>query len=209
MSTEKLRINQMIDDIISNAKEEANIILNDAKKQAKEIQQKGKDLADKEKQIILESRVKTIKEQEKQQIASLNLQARREILLKKEAEITKTFDLAKNELTNFNKKAEYDKILVSLIIEAGIAVDGGNLTVFLRKEDQNKIKDFTPIAKEVTKKTGNKCSLQLSKNTINTIGGVVLKTDDGSISINNTFEALLEQKYRIIRTNVANTLSNQ
>jgi len=199
----------MIDDIISNAKEEANIILNDAKKQAKEIQQKGKDLADKEKQIILESRVKTIKEQEKQQIASLNLQARREILLKKEAEITKTFDLAKNELTNFNKKAEYDKILVSLIIEAGIAVDGGNLTVFLRKEDQNKIKDFTPIAKEVTKKTGNKCSLQLSKNTINTIGGVVLKTDDGSISINNTFEALLEQKYRIIRTNVANTLSNQ
>jgi len=196
----------MIDDIISNAKEEANKILNEAKKQAKEIQQKGKDLADKEKQIILESQVKTIKEQEKQQIASLNLQARREILLKKEEEITKTFDLAKNELSNFNKKAEYDKILEGLIIEAGIAVDGGNLSVIMRKEDQNKIKDFTSIAKEITKKTGNKCSLQLSKNTINTIGGVVLKNEDGSISINNTFEALLEQKYHIIRTEVANTL---
>jgi len=199
----------MIDDIISNAKEEANLILSDAKKQAKEIQQKGKDLAEKEKQIILESRVKTIKEQEKQQIASLNLQARREILLKKEAEIIKTFDLAKNELANFNKKAEYDKILESLIIEAGMAIGGGNLTILVRKEDQNKIKDFAPIAKEITKKTGNKCSLQLSKNTINTIGGVMLKTDDESISINNTFEAILQKKYNNIRTSVANTLINQ
>lgn len=199
----------MVEDILSYAKEEANKILNEAKKQAKEIQQKGKDLAEKEKSLILESRVKTIKEQEKQQIASLNLQARREILLKKEEEITKTFDLAKNELKNFNKKAEYDKILEALIIEAGIAVGGGNLSIFVRKEDQAKVKDLTSLAKEVTKITGNKCSMQLSKETINTIGGVVLKSDDGSISINNTFEARLEQKYNEIRTKVANSLIQQ
>lgn len=199
----------MIDDIINNAKEQANQILNEAKKQAKDIEQRGKDLADKEKQLILESQIKTIKEQEKQQIASLNLQARREILLKKETEIIKTFDMAKIELANFNKKIEYDKVLEGLIIEAGTAIGGGNLSVLVRKEDQTKIKDLTSIAKEITKKTGNKCSLQISKETINTIGGVVLKIDDGSISVNNTFEARLEQKYRDIRTKVANTLINQ
>ena len=38
------------------------------------------------------------------------------------------------------------------------------------------------------------------------MGGVILQTEDGTITINNTFEARLEQKYRAIRTEVANIL---
>jgi len=206
LSAEETRIKQMVEDIINNAKTEANQVLAEAKKQTNEIVKKGQITAEKEKQAILESQLKMVKEREKQKIASINLQTRREILLKKEEEINKAFDLAKVELKNFHKKAAYSKVLKGLIIEAGSALDGGNLNIFVRKEDKTVLKDLPTIAKEITKKCGNKCSLKISKDTIQTIGGVVVEKEDATIRIENTFEARLEQKQRLIRTQVANKL---
>ena len=196
----------MVDDILKNAKIEADKILKDANEQTKEIVQRGQDAAEKEKNSILETESKKVTEIEKQQIASINLQARREILQKKEDEIKIAFDLAKTELTNFHKKAAYAKVLEGLIIEAGTAIGGGVISIKTRKGDATKIKDLTSIAKAITKVSGNKCTLKISKETINAMGGVILQTEDETITIYNTFEARLDQKYRLIRTEVANTL---
>ena len=196
----------MVDDILKNAKIEADKILKDANEQTKEIVQRGQDAAEKEKNSILETESKKVTEIEKQQIASINLQARREILQKKEDEIKIAFDLAKTELTNFHKKAAYAKVLEGLIIEAGTAIGGGVISIKTRKGDATKIKDLTSIAKAITKACGNKCTLKISKETINAMGGVILQTEDETITIYNTFEARLDQKYRLIRTEVANTL---
>ncbi len=206
LSSEEERINQMVEDIVSNAKVEADKVLDESKKQTKEILQRGKGAAEKERMTIVENESKMILELEKQQIASINLQARREILQKKEEEIKKVFDLAEVELKNFAKKAVYSKVLEELIIEAGAALDGGNLVIKIRKEDKTKIKDLATISKGITKVCGNKCSLKISKETINTIGGIVLQIEDESIRIDNTFEARLEQKYRSIRSEVARKL---
>ena len=94
LSAEEERIKQMVDDILKNAKIEADKILADAKAQTKEIQQRGQNAAEKEKNIILETESKKVTETEKQQIASINLLARREILQKKEEEIKIVFGLA-------------------------------------------------------------------------------------------------------------------
>jgi vacuolar-type H+-ATPase subunit E/Vma4 len=196
----------MVDDIISNAKLEADKFLSDSNKQYKEILSKAQDVADREKQSILEIQTKQVQELEKQQIASINLQARRELLQKKEEKIQEVFDLAKKELEAFPKKAEYSKVLKGLIIEAGSALSGGDLVIKARSEDKAKIKDLTALAKSITKACGNKCTLKLGKATIKALGGVVLETADGTITIDNTFDARLEQKYRIIRTAVANKL---
>ena len=199
----------MVEDIINNAKLEADKFITDSKNQSKEILQKAKEVAEKEKESIIEIQSKQIKELEKQQIASLNLIARREILQKKEDEISKTFEIAKAKLKEFPKKAAYVKVLEELIIEAGVALGGGNLIVKARKEDKTKVKDLTTIAKAITKICGNKCSLKLSKESITALGGVVMQTEDGTITIDNTFDARLEQKYRTIRTAVANKLFEQ
>ena len=206
LSAEEERIKQMVDDILKNAKIEADKILADAKEQTKEIQQRGQNAAEKEKNIILETESKKVTEIEKQQIASINLQARREILQKKEEEIKIAFGLAETELKNFHKKAAYTKVLKALIIEGGTAIVGGVITIKTRKGDATKIKDLASIAKAITKACGNKCTLKISKETIDTMGGVILQTEDETITIVNTFEARLEQKYRIIRTEVAKTL---
>jgi len=206
LSAEEERIKQMVDDILKNAKIEADKILADAKAQTKEIQQRGQNAAEKEKNIILETESKKVTETEKQQIASINLLARREILQKKEEEIKIVFGLAETELKNFHKKAAYTKVLEAFIIEGGTAIVGGAISIKTRKGDATKIKDLASIAKAITKACGNKCTLKISKETIDAMGGVILQTEDETITIDNTFEARLEQKYRIIRTEVANIL---
>ena len=206
LSAEEERIKQMVDDILKNAKIEADKILKDANEQTKEILQRGQDAAEKEKNSILETESKKVTEIEKQQIASINLQARKEILQKKEDEIKIAFGLAETELRNFHKKAAYAKVLEALIIEGGTAIAGGAISIKTRKGDAPKIKDLTSIAKAITKACGNKCTLKISKETIDAMGGVILQTEDETITIENTFEARLEQKYRIIRTEVAKTL---
>ena len=109
LSAEEERIKQIVDDILKNAKIEADKILADAKAQTKEIQQRGQNAAEKERNIILETESKKVTEIEKQQIASINLLTRREILQKKEEEIKIAFGLAETELKNFHKKAAYTK----------------------------------------------------------------------------------------------------
>ena len=196
----------MVEDIIGNAKIEANKFLTEAKEQIKEILEKGKTTAEKEKEEIIETEAKQIKELEKQQISSINLKARREILQKKEEEINQVFNLAKEELKKFPKKEVYKKVLQTLIIEAGMVIGGGNIVVKTRKEDKNILTDLTGLAKEITKVSGNKSTLKVSKDSIHSIGGVIIQLEDESITIDNTFEARLEQKYRTIRTEVARKL---
>jgi len=196
----------MVEDIIGNAKIEANKFLTEAKEQIKEILEKGKTTAEKEKEEIIETEAKQIKELEKQQISSINLKARREILQKKEEEINQVFNLAKEELKKFPKKEAYKKVLQTMIIEAGMVIGGGNIVIKTRKEDKNILTDLTGIAKEITKVSGNKSNLKISKDSIQSIGGVIVQLEDESITIDNTFEARLEQKYRSIRTEVARKL---
>ena len=161
LSGEEERINQMVEDIVSNAKVEADQLLSESKKQVKEILQRGKDAAEKEKMTIVEDETKKIVELEKQQIASINLQARRDILQKKEEEIKKAFDKAQVELQGFKKKDEYNKVIEGLIIEAGEDIGGGDLVIITSKEDKTKVKDLETIYKRITKICGKKCRLKI------------------------------------------------
>ena len=196
----------MVEDIIENAKIEAKKFLDEGKTQTSEILEKAKLEAEKVKEEIIETESKQVKELEKQQIASINLQMRREILQKKENEIKKIFNDATEALKNFTKKDAYKKVLERLVIEAGTAIGGGNLIVKTRKEDKSKLTDLSAIAKEITKVSGTKSSVKLSKETINVIGGVIVHLEDETITIDNTFEARLDQKYKSIRTEVAKKL---
>ncbi|MBD3191741.1 MAG: hypothetical protein GF308_13925 [Candidatus Heimdallarchaeota archaeon] len=205
--SDETRISQMKDEILGNANKEADRILNEAKQQSEEILKQGREKAASIKSELLESKTKSIQEQEKQQIASINLQARKKILQKKEEGIREAFTLAEEKIKNFAKEEDYDKVIEALIVEAGVAIGGGDLIVKLRKEDKKRIKGLATLAKKITDKTGEKCSLKISNETINVLGGgISITTQDESITITNTFESRLNMNYREIRTQVARTL---
>ncbi|HMK32735.1 MAG TPA: V-type ATP synthase subunit E family protein, partial [Nitrosopumilaceae archaeon] len=61
------------------------------------------------------------------------------------------------------------------------------------------------IAEEVFKETGNDTTLKLG-GTIDTIGGVNIKTEDGNVEVNNTIEARMERFRSLLRIEVAKIL---
>ena len=69
-----------------------------------------------------------------------------------------------------------------------------------------KIKDsITSIEKDVTNKIGVKTELEIGDN-INIIGGVIVKTKNGEIEINNTIETRLLRFKKTLRSEVAKIL---
>lgn len=203
--SDETRISQMKEEILRDAKNEADRILNEAKQQSEEILKQGREKAASIKSELLESKTKSIQEQEKQQIASINLQARKKILQKKEEGIKEAFTLAEEKITKFTKKKGYDKVIEALIVESGVALGGGNLLIKLRNEDKKRIKGLATLAKKISNKTGEECSLRVSNESMNA-PGISISTEDKSITITNTFESRLNMNYREIRTRVARTL---
>ncbi|MEA2070200.1 MAG: V-type ATP synthase subunit E family protein [Asgard group archaeon] len=206
MADEEKRIENLCTEIITQAEQEANEIIREAEKQKAEILAKAQKEAVQEKEEYLEDKEKAVRERKEQKLASINLEARRKILNKKEALIQQIFEQAREELAKLSKKAGYKKILNQLIIEAGVGIGGGDLVITARKKDHTKIDDLKSLAKKIASKCGNKCNLTLSKKDLQSIGGVVVGTKDGSITITNTFEDRLNDNFDAIRSNIAEIL---
>jgi V/A-type H+-transporting ATPase subunit E len=69
-----------------------------------------------------------------------------------------------------------------------------------------KIEDsIASIEKDVTDKIGIKTILEIGDN-INTIGGVIVKTKNGEIEVNNTIETRLLRYKKTLRSEVAKIL---
>ena len=191
--------------IINEAKEKAENIIAKAKEKAKKVLDEAKREAEKEAEEIINKR-KTEAEAEARRILSeAKLEARLKILNAKEQLISEAFDEAIKNLKEFSQSTQYKNALEDLIKDAAIIMGGGDLEVLL-PENTNVDLDLSKIAKEVGNQTGVKTSLSISKERIRSIGGVIVRSKDRLLTVDNTFEARLERLREQLRVNVANLL---
>ena len=191
--------------IINEAKEKAENIIAKAKEKAKKVLDEAKREAEKEAEEIINKR-KTEAEAEARRILSeAKLEARLKILNAKEQLISEAFDEAIKNLKEFSQSTQYKNALENLIKDAAIIMGGGDLEVLL-PENTNVDLDLSKIAKEVGNQTGVKTSLSISKERIRSIGGVIVRSKDRLLTVDNTFEARLERLREQLRVNVANLL---
>jgi len=199
---------KIVESILSESHGQADEIIKEAEKQASAIIERGNIESQKKQQEILENTHKEADMRFHQIISDAKLNSKRKILQTREELMEKTFQKAENEL---QKKAssdseDYINSLKNLTKEASLEIDGGSLEIFLKTEDVPKIEDaLDSIAEEVSKETGNKTTLKLG-GTINTIGGVSVRTEDGNIEVNNTIEARMERFRSLLRIRVAKVL---
>ncbi|MCC9261944.1 MAG: V-type proton ATPase subunit E, partial [Methanobrevibacter woesei] len=66
---------------------------------------------------------------------------------------------------------------------------------------------ISSVAADIASATGISTTLAMG-DSINTIGGAILKTQSGDIEINNTIEARLDRFKKVLRSEVANVLFN-
>ncbi len=147
---------------------------------------------------ILETSVKQAESVKRQVIGAAELDARNSQLKSLERAVTQVFDSAVEQISGLSGAA-HEKSLARLI-EEGLEVIGPKARV------QCASKDKKAVAAAI-RKIGGEAKLTLDDETVNSIGGVVLLTSDGSVRFDNTYEARLERMKPTLRKQVADLLT--
>jgi len=90
---------------------------------------------------------------------------------------------------------EYLSTFEGLIVEAGIALGGGELTVLVNQDDAERASSelLARASAEVTKVTGKETRITKSKEPLKVVGGARLVQTESKATVDNTFEGRLKR----------------
>ena len=147
---------------------------------------------------ILETGEKQAESAKRQIIGAAELDARNAQLRSLERAVNEAFELATRQVSSESGPSQ-EKALTSLIQE-GVDVIGPRAKLKCATKDRRAVSS-------AIRKFGSKAKLSLDDEEIDTMGGVVLTTPDGSVRFDNTFEARLERMRPTLRKEVATILT--
>ncbi len=179
--------------IIQSAEETKKKILEDAENRAKEnsdrIIQTGKQLGEKERQKLL---------------STAEMDVKKIVLNSKEGLIEETFLKARQKFNELKKTKKYKEILINQIESSIQELEGKEFTVDVYEgEGLELTKEIVQRMAKSTKRRGLKITLnEVSED----MGGVIVREKEGKVSINNTFDSILDRKKNEIRVRISEIL---
>jgi V/A-type H+/Na+-transporting ATPase subunit E len=147
---------------------------------------------------ILETGEKQAESVGRQIIGAAELEARNGQLRSLEIAVNKAFDSATKKISD-SAGASYEKAMGKLIQE-GLDIIGPRASIQCSARDRKTVTS-------ALKKLDDKAKVSFDEDPIETIGGVVLATPDGTIRFDNTFEARLERMKPTLRKDIAYILT--
>ena len=147
---------------------------------------------------IIETGAKQAESAKRQIIGTAELEARNSQLKSLEKAVNEVFETATRKVSA-SSGDQYEAAMGRLIQE-GLDVIGPRVKI------QCASKDKKAVAGAIKKLTGKE-KISLEEEPIETMGGVVMSTPDGSVRFDNTFEARLERTKPILRKEVAAILT--
>ncbi|MHA2145618.1 MAG: V-type ATP synthase subunit E [Candidatus Thorarchaeota archaeon] len=137
--------------------------------------------------------------------ASAKLKSKYQLLEAKEALIEEILTSAKKHLEDLAGKKAYAKTLEHLTIDAAAALEETDLDIVLPKGHSSHI-TIKAVEDAVSKKTGKKAKISVSKETVRATGGAIVRNKDNTRWVNNTFEARFERLETAIRDKISEIL---
>ncbi|MCE9617499.1 MAG: V-type ATP synthase subunit E [Nitrosarchaeum sp.] len=130
---------------------------------------------------------------EKQIIGSSDLEVRNKQLLTLEIAIDKVFTKALEQIANTNRSADYSNLMKTLLDESTKILSTTKVIVSTNSKDKDLVQSL------LSKYPG----AELSSQTINCLGGVVVKSKDGAMKFDNTLDARIQRLKPLIRKEIA------
>ena len=183
---------KIIEQIKKDSEKEKKQILNEAEKQANNIIKDIKKEADQESQKILLAGKKQSENLIKILVSKANQESKKDLMQAQEEIIEECFIKAHHSLSTLNK-IQY-RTLVTKLIKNGVKKLGKQCTILISRD----------IDKEIAKDMG----LKISEN-VETSGGIILKSADGKITLDHTFDGILKRKKNDIRIKVGTLLFSE
>ncbi|HJJ22191.1 MAG TPA: V-type ATP synthase subunit E family protein [Nitrosopumilus sp.] len=132
---------------------------------------------------------------EKQIVGSSDLDVRNKQLLLLEEGVNKVFSKALDQIANTDRSGDYSNLIKTLLDEATKILGTTEVTVFTNDKD----KDVVQAA--LSQFSG----AELASDTIDCLGGIIIKSKDGAMTFNNTIDARIERLKPLIRKSIAST----
>ncbi len=167
---------QEADRILKNAESEANQLISTAEKDSKAELERVK--------AELEEKIDVIKSEK---LAAAKLDAKKIVAEGKEAAVLAAIDALYEELKNFTKTKRYGDWLSRLAKEAEKEL-GKDIIIHVRKGHGKYLK-----SKKVVED-------------LDSVGGLIAETKDGSVRLNLTFESIISKKEDLLRASIAKML---
>jgi V/A-type H+-transporting ATPase subunit E len=190
---------EIIQEIHREADQKVQYILNEAREKAEKIKDEARKRAESQADWILR-KASTQAEIEKQRvIANARLEVRKKKLEVQESLIKEVLQELRARLSSLPDE-DYFEVLVSLTKEAVKELGMGKVVI---RSNKRTLELIGSRLDEFSDKVGAEVSLG---DTIDTIGGVVVGDPEGTVRVDNTFEARIERMENELRAGIARAL---
>ena len=187
------RLEATIDKILHKTEQEILSSLNDSLTESKETLTNSQKSLEQEYDRIVDEGKKEAEKIHKQIVGSSDLESRNKQLLLVEQAIDKAFENALEKINSTNRSGDYSKLISSLIEEATKTLGSSDVTIFTNSKDKEAVQSVL----------SNFSGAELSSETIDCLGGIKVRSKDGSMTFDNTIDARLERLKPLIRKEIA------
>lgn len=182
-----------IDKILDRAKKDIGTGLEASLKESQEVLDDSVSRLEQEYEKIISDGRKEADKLEKQLIGSADLETRNKQLILVEESVERVFDEAIKKIKKTRRNAEYADMMSELLDGATETLRAQQTEVFVNTKDQRVIKKIL-VGKD---------NIKLAPDAIECMGGMVVKSQDGIMTFDNTVDARLERMKPLIRKKIA------
>ncbi len=187
------KLEATIDKILHKTEEDILSSLSDSLKESKEILTNSQKSLEQEYDRLVDEGRKEAEKIHKQIVGSSDLESRNKQLLLVEQAIDDAFNKALDKINSTNRSGDYSKLISSLIEEATKILGTSDITIFTNSKDKDAVQSVL----------SNFSGAELSSETIDCLGGIKVRSKDGSMTFDNTIDARLERMKPLIRKEIA------
>ncbi len=186
-------LEQAIDKILEKTEKEILLDLKNSSSDSKQTIDNSLTTLEHEYDKIISDGNKEADKIEKQIIGSSDLEARNKQLTTVEESIDKVFTKALDEIANADRNDDYSKLIKSLFDESTKILGTTEIVVFTNSKDKDIVQSL------LSQYPG----AELSSETIDCLGGVKIKSKDGTMAFDNTIDAKVERLKPLIRKEIS------
>ncbi|UCD96124.1 MAG: hypothetical protein JSV35_06415 [Candidatus Bathyarchaeota archaeon] len=203
------KIQKIAQHILDDAMEESKSIVDDAQRSVDVLVEKRKHLALQNAEKETQARIKNARREAEIIVGKVTMEMKREahwkVLSEKENLTSIVFEKVMERLLKLVESEDYIPILEKLVIDACSTLGGGNLEIIMNENKSSRQLNLTSLESVITELTGVETQLTVAKQIIQSLG-VKVKTMDGKIEVDNTFEAIMKRREKELRFKIMKIL---
>jgi V/A-type H+-transporting ATPase subunit E len=198
-------LEHMIDKVLVQKEAELVSQIDSAYQESLDNLESSRSKLEAERTRIVEAARKQAENLKRQIIGSARLASRNQELVTIESAVNKAFEEAKKKLQASSGTESYKDLLKKMVEESISAVGGSNIVII-----ENNKNDAEIVRKAVSelRDTGKmqQQEAEVSDQYIDVLGGIRVKSSDGTMTYDNTLDSRIERLKPLIRKNIAQML---